>query len=244
MASQVDIANLALASIGTRSTIAALTEQSAEGLAVALQYNTCLDAVLSAAHWNFARKQVALSLLKDGSLTPPDDVPQPWLYEYAYPTDCVSARYVMPSIASSPNSSTVLSPPFATGQPVPFIISSDVDSNGQPVKVILCNEPQAVLVYTFRLTIPSLYDAPFVIALSNYIGSRLAMALTGDKTLARTAFEVADRTTKDARASNGNEGITIIDNVPDWIRVRGYEADVGYSWQQYVMGPTNLQFIT
>lgn len=243
-ASQVDIANLALASIGTRSRIAALNEQSAEAIAVRLHYDTCLDAVLGAAHWNFARKQVAAALLKDGTLSPPDDVPQPWLFEYAYPSDCVTARYLMPLVTRAPNAGAVLGAPYSSGAPVKFLVSTDVDATDTPNKVILTNEAQAVLVYTVRMTNTQLYDGPFVIALSNYLGARLSIDLTGDKQLARMAFELADRTCRQAQASNGNEGITVIDNVPDWIRVRGYEQDVAPGWSQYVMGPTNLQFIT
>ena len=245
MASTVQIANLALDAIGARATIANFQETSAEARLLARQYDQALEDVLAAAHWNFARKQAALTLLKDGSLSPPDDVPAPWVYEYAYPSDCVAARYVMPSLQSDPNVVGTGAAPFAAASPVRFIISTDEDSNGNAIKVILTNQPAAVLVYTSRVTNSQLYDGPFVRALANYLGALIAIPLSGDKALARSAFQVADATTKSARASNGNEGgPTVIDVVPDWIAARGYQSDMGQGSNAYVMSPSNLVFVT
>lgn len=247
MSSLVEIANLALASIGTRSSIASLTERSAEAAAFSIQYNPCLEAVLGAAHWNFARKQASLTLLKDASATPAGTTPQPWIYEYAYPADCVAARYVMPLFTDAASSS-IFGPGFAsvaTVEQVPcvrFIISTDVDDSGNEIKVILTNQPQAQLVYTKRITNPQLFDGQFTMALSNFIGARLAIALTGDKALARLAFGVADATTKQARANNGNEGLTLQDTTPDWIRARGYDAGA-FNGAPFIMAPVDLSFI-
>lgn len=248
MASDVLIANLALDAIGTRSTIAAISENSEEARAISRQFDNARDDCLAAAHWNFARKQIALTLLKDGSLNPPDDVPAPWLYEYAYPADCIGCRYVMPSANNDPTVAALFGATFAgaaqfsQGRPVRFIVSTDLDSQGNPIKVILTNQAQAVLVYTWRNTDPNLYDSMFVRALANYLGFLISTALTGDKALTKMAFQIADATTKGARANNGNEGITVIDSTPDWIAIRGFEAD--YADGYFIQSPVDLPSIT
>lgn len=246
MTSKVDIVNIGLSAIGTRSTIADFQEASKEASQARLQYDQALGCVLQAAHWNFARGQVVLTLLQDATATPPGPVPQPWLYEYAYPADCVQARYLMPTIASAPGTvAGSASLPAFTGQPVRFLISADKDASGNDIKVILCNMPQAQLVYTRRITNTDLFDDTFTYALGAYLGSRMCMALTGDRARMKDAFAIADNVTREARASNGNEGLTVQDTMPDWIAVRGVVSD----WASppgsiYWQAPQNLVMIS
>ena len=244
--SAIAICNLALDAIGTRSTISSLTERSPEAEACARQYEPALEAVLQAAHWNFARKQITMAVLKDGTVTPSQNVPVPWVYEYAVPNDMLQARYVMPT-AVSQNSTFVGTPAvqYPITPPVRFIVSSDEDTNGNPINVILTNQAQAILVYTYRCTNVNLFDAQFVRAFANYLGFLLCTPLTGDKALAKMAFQVADTTCKAAQASNGNEGITIIDSVPDWITTRGYVMDWGHAQAgQWIFPPQSLAWVS
>lgn len=222
------IGNLALSAIGTRSTIASFTEGSAEANAIALHYDPALEAVLQAARWNFARKQALLTVLKDA--TQGQSVPTPWLYSYAYPSDCTQGRFVMPTVMVNLPSSVVGTPtaPSAVGTAVRFLVSTDVDPNNNQVLVILTNQPQATFVYTARVSNPNLFDGQFVEAFRYYLGARICMQLTGDKTATAAAFKQADALCKAAAASNGNEGLTVIDSVPDWIKARGYASDWGY----------------
>lgn len=224
--SDVQICNLALDAVATRSTITSLQENSKEAKACARHYPSALAATLGAAHWNFARAEVNLSLLRDGTKTPPDPVPQPWLYEYSYPSDCIQARYVKPMLQGNPGSvpgSNSL--PYWIGTPVRFLISSDLDQSGNRTKVILTNQGQAQLVYTTLITDTSLFDEQFTVAFWNYLAHLLARPLSGDKQLSRDCYQLAQETCNKAQKSNGNEGLTIVDQVPDWIRVRGYASD-------------------
>ncbi len=224
--SDTEICNLALSAIGTRSSIASLMENSAEARACNLHYKPTVDAVLQAAFWNFARRQVALAVLLDASKSPPDPTPSPWIYEYAYPSDCLQARYIMPMFNNQPASAPgTASQPFYVGAPVRFVISQDSDAAGNDIKVILTNQAQAQLIYTKRVTDVTMFDATFTQAVAAYLGHRLCIALTGDKAMAKMQFELASQLTLQARASNGNEGLTIIDQIPDWMRVRGYASD-------------------
>src|SRR5258705_48294 len=99
MTSPVDLCNLALDQISARASItginpAALANTVAAQVA-SRTYQLQADAIFGGAHWNSARKQGDLTLLKaargtpetpDGSLPQP---PIPWRYEYAYPDDCL-----------------------------------------------------------------------------------------------------------------------------------------------------------
>lgn len=216
--SQVQICNLALASVGTRSTIASLTEGSAESIQCSLHYDVALEATLRGAHWNFARKQVTLALIADA--TQGQTVPQPWLYEYALPSNCLMARFVLPQMAA-----TGLPVPNVQRQPVPFIIGSDQDADGNDITVLLTNEPSAQLVYTGRMTNPAVYDPSFVDAFVPVLGSKLAIPLTGDRQRRADQLQIAQGLLNAAQVSNGNEGLTVIDHQPDWMRVRGFGGD-------------------
>ena len=55
------------------------------------------------------------------------------------------------------------------------------------------------------------------------------MALTGDKKLANMAIKEANRLIELARVGDGNEGLTINDVTPDWLRVRGVDWATPYS---------------
>lgn len=245
MPSQVEIANMALDVIGARSTIASLNEGTPEANAINRQYPNALDSVLRAAHWNFARRQVPLTLLQDG--TNGGKVPTPWLYEYAYPSDCLLMRRIMPSVQVTPvaGGTGQPSPVAAMAPPVKFILSTDMDASGNPVQVILTNQPQAVGIYTFRNQNTQMFDPLFVQCLAHYLGARICIPLTGDKVMMKNAMEMAHQFSLDAQAKNGNEGITVIDTMPEWIRVRGYAADWAYpDGGIYSYGPQALSMVT
>lgn len=244
--SQVQIANMALDVIGTRSTVASLSEGSNEANAIARHWNNAVDAMLRAAHWNFARKQIALTLLQDATQAQP--VPTPWLYEYAYPSDCVLMRQLVPMIQVQPippvSTPGAVSPVAAYGPPVRFLMGTDNDINGNPLEVLLTNQSQAIGVYTFRNTNTAMWDPLFVQGFAAYLGARVCLALTGDKNTQRMAFQMAQAYETDARRQNGNEGITVIDSTPDWMRVRGYASD--WAWPDggmYTYGPQALSLI-
>lgn len=228
MADQVTIWNMALQAVGTRSSIASTTENSTEANALAIRWDNALAATLQRARWNFARRQALLTLLDDA--TQGQAVPTPWIYKYAYPSDCAQGRNIMPTVLQQPAGTTpgVPSTPTAVGPPIPFLVALDLDSNGNQVKVILTNQPQATFVYTGLVTNTQLFDDQFVEALSIYLASRVCFQLTGDKVLTKDLNAQFDRLCQQAAASNGNEGLTVIDGVPDWIRVRGYAADYAY----------------
>jgi hypothetical protein len=66
-------------------------------------------------------------------------------------------------------------------------------------------------------------DDLFQDAFVKILGATLTIPLTGDKKLANMAIESANAMISEARAVDGNEGLTINDVTPDWIRTRGID---------------------
>lgn len=229
----VTICNMALGEISARSTIASLTENSKEAKYCNIYYAPARDAVLQAARWNFARKQIALTLYRDATKTPPDSVPPPWLYEYVYPSDCIQGRFVLPLFDALPGSAGAQpSAPVYRGPPVKYVVSNDTDiTTGADILVILTNQFQAQFIYTKKTVNPNLFDAQFVDALYVTLAAKLCKPLTGkdpSKYIAQ-AKALVDA----AASSNGNEGLAIQEHTPDWLRARGYLSD--YSFPDFFM---------
>jgi hypothetical protein len=99
----------------------------------------------------------------------------------------------------------------------------------QYAQVILTNVQNAIIEYTRNDTTPDSWEGSFVTAIHTALSGVLAPALTGDKTLARDKIGLANDMILQARVADANEGLTVNDHVPDWLRVRGVggELDTG-----------------
>ena len=104
-------------------------------------------------------------------------------------------------------------------------------------RVVLCNQEFATLVYCQNITDPNIMDDLFQDAWAKVLGATITMALTGDKKIANGAIGEANRMIERARNVDGNEGLTINDVTPDWIRFRGIDMPnspsgpyQGYEW--------------
>lgn len=249
MVAEVDIANRALSQVGTRSTIASLSEISNEADAVNLWFGALRDELLRTAPWNCAKNTDYLSVLKSAPGTPENSdstatqwvkatmPPPPWAYSYGYPQDCLRPLWVIPQIATAafpdgiPITTAVTggSPSFWNGPAIKFAVAIDQDAGGNDMRVILTNQPDAILTYIKRVTNPDVWDQSFDQAFVAALAGRLTFALTGDKKLANMKLSEANIYIEAARVADGNEGLTINDHTPDWIRVRGiaYPAGLG-----------------
>jgi len=96
-------------------------------------------------------------------------------------------------------------------------------------RVILTNQEFAILCYVSDVTDPDLMDDMFMDTWAKILGAEVTIALTGDKKLAQLAIEEANRNIVQARVGDGNEGFTVNDVTPDWIRVRGINSTNPYS---------------
>jgi len=253
--SPVDIANRALAAIGTRSTVASLNPpDSNEAIQANIYIDTCRRQVLRMAPWNSAKNYNVMTLICAAPGTPENPTagttawqkgqpPPPWVYEYAYPSDCLRPLFVVPQFttgftAGVPITTAITggAPNFWSGPPVKFAVGVDQVVNGVPavggpdVKVIWTNQEFAVLAYIKDLSNPDVMDDQLQEAWAMHLAARLTIALTGDKALANLRIKDANDIIQIARTSDGNEGLTINDITPDWIRTRGIDFAWDWAW--------------
>ncbi|TAJ26825.1 MAG: hypothetical protein EPO67_17950, partial [Reyranella sp.] len=126
---EVDLCNRALSRLGTRATIAAFSENSTEARTVSIWYAATRDALLRAHDWNFARRRVALAELGAPA--------SGWAYRFALPADCLRLLRLES---------------VAPGLPSPrFEVAGDGAG-----RVVLCDEPSPLAVYTARVEDPAL----------------------------------------------------------------------------------------
>lgn len=235
MTSPVDIVNISLAEIGSQSSVQRInpSDGSTESNIASTLYTPKIDALHRAAHWNCAKFQGALTLLRaaviDGEVSD-DPPPLPWYYEYLYPPECLQARYILPFV----DTATSLDAPLTTGiavlpnqflgPPARFSVSMDI-VNGKQTRVILTNAKDAILVYTRRIVNPDLWDPHFLGAATSLLGAWFVNALFRNRALMMDQFNTAKELIQQARISDGNEGLTSADHMPDWMTVRGTNAN-------------------
>lgn len=90
-------------------------------------------------------------------------------------------------------------------------------------RVILTNQESALCCYLKRVTDPNVMDEQFVEAWVRLLGAGLCKPLSGDQALAKQAIIEANQIIVEARKADGNEGLTINDVTPDFIRQRGID---------------------
>ena len=255
----VTLCNLALDQISSTRQGNAVTSlsppsppNSLNAQVAARTYQPQVDATFRAAHWNSARRQVALTLLSSAVGTPENPTgkdalgntlpvpPMPWLYEYAWPPDCLAMRFVMPQ----PSPLVTGSPPLMTNlgvssfpqvvTSVPFVPAIDLDSSGNQIKVILTNARTAQGVYTGRINNVDLWDSSLQNAVIAVLASWFALPCTGKMDLMKLRTQIAVGLIQQARITDGNEGITTTDHTPDFMQVR----NAGTIWGSGFLGDT------
>lgn len=173
--SPADVVNLALQRIGYKGRVGNLYDGSAAANDALDIYAQTRDELLRQNDWGFAEITQVLTLLKQAlaQYIPPvvwDPVfhpAPPWYYEYEYPSNCLKIRAV--------KSVPMFRPNF---DPQPNVWSVANDNVTSPRKrVILCNVPNAILVFTGQVTDPTLWDVDFIEAFAAALGRRLAPAL-------------------------------------------------------------------
>lgn len=107
-----------------------------------------------------------------------------------------------------------------------FNLTFDIKSTQ---RVILTNQEFATLAYVRQVTDPNVWDPLFSDALTDYVGAAINFSLAGDKTLSNMLIKQCNSSITTARGVDGNEGLTINDVTPDWIRIRGVNYTEGFS---------------
>lgn len=175
-----DIINDALARIGYKLRIGSIWEGSTAAKLALTIYSQTRDDLLRSQDWGFASRDTDLTLLKQappggyGGVQWTSAYPMlPWFFSYAYPSDALKIRAVKPTPVFIPN--------FDPSHNI-FSIENDntlTTPQGGPQKVILCNVPNAVCLYTAQVTAPLQWEVGFTEALCAAIGRRLAPSLLG-----------------------------------------------------------------
>lgn len=196
MASEVQIAKMALAHIGDRYDISDLAEASVEAEQVSLVFDDARDMVLRRHPWGFAKKYSIVSALAG-------TVPGKWDYMYTYPVDCLLFRHIYNSLGDDQ-------------PPIPY----EVAVNGTGAKVILTDQVDAELVYTFAVTDPGTFDAEFTMALSYEIAAMIAMPLIGDLDIAKSLRQLSMDVMTMAEVDDSNEAIDEDDREAPYITAR------------------------
>ncbi len=114
-----------------------------------------------------------------------------------------------------------------SGTGATFTLTQESTKSDQ--RVILTNQEFATLAYVKQVTDPNVWDSLFQSALYNLMGAAVCIALTGDKKLANMCIAETNTAIAEARKVDGNEGLTINDITPDWIRTRGFPGSDGFT---------------
>lgn len=255
MASSVDICNRSLLSIGSRDQVSSITpsDGSTSADACAVLFTPTFESLGRAAHWNCLRAQTTLSLLRAAAGTPENPLgttlsipPTPWLYSYAVPSNSLKIRALIPTILAStglvPSTTfnNVAATTFGNAEAIPFAVAYDTDIGGNPINVILTNLSQAQAVFTVNQPNPIIWDSQFQAAMVASLAAFLVPALSLNMTLMNTAIKLADGIIAQARVSDGDEGVMVMDHTPDWILARGGSdgfANNGYLGSYYEAMP-------
>jgi hypothetical protein len=211
MASKIEICNLALSEIGS-DTIVSLDDNAKEARLCRLYFDRTRDRLLRSHDWNFARKRQDLALLSDTY--------SKWTYAYAYPSDCICVREIYNGNAESSYANGLYNRDasrFRATLKVEYEIATDSDKDQ---KLILTDYPEAELIYTSRVTNPTLWDEGFVDAMVYLLAARLAVPLHDDKTLQLRLVQQAAAAVRAAQADNANEEHTPPDDDGDFVRAR------------------------
>lgn len=188
-----DVVNAALTRMGYELSVGTLYDGSKAARNALNIYGQTRDEMLRDGNWKFAERNATLALLKSAPTIPggygyiPPIVwsstypPLPWIFEYAWPDDCLKVRAIKAVPLIIPN----IDP-----QPVIYGIEND-NSLVPPAKVILCNVQDAAIVYTGRVTDPITWEPDFTEALVAALEQRLVAGLKDAQQIQVAAADAA-----------------------------------------------------
>lgn len=198
MTSKVSISNLAFAALGEKAFIQSLDEASVHARYANLFYDQARRAALRSHPWSFARQEKTLALLSDQHSNR-------WKYRYAMPEKCIRARYIENGY---------------TPDKVPFEVALNTDGES---KVILTNQANAKLIFTYDVENPTLFDAGFVDAFVYALAHRLCPTIAPNKAAdMERKFLMA---VQNARAYDAGEGEMDDLYTSDWLEERVSGSD-------------------
>lgn len=195
MASQVDIANMALSDIGEEGSIVSLDEDTVEARRCKTFYTEALKSTLEDSDWSFARRQVELSL--SGT------APTGWTYSYAYPANTVRVREIIQA--------------DRTEDRIPFDIFTDENRNS---KFIVTDQETASAWVTSLIDATEIFTSSFVNALHYKLASMIAIPITRSADIKKAMEQQYLSAIAKASANDKREKQMDKPRDTDWIRAR------------------------
>lgn len=222
MTSEVDLCNLSLAHLGDSATVTSLTppEGSAQAEHCSRFYPIARDSLLEQHDWKFNTRDTVGALLSTVPLIG-------WRYAYSVPTDALRVIAVIApqNLTNDPAFNipgyTTSSDAYTTNEPKsqPFVVRTLSDGT----QVIYTNQPDAIIIYTIRVTDSAQFSPLFVDTLSWYLASYMAgpiikgeVGAAEAKRCLQVAMTLMGRATvSDARNSQETQNHTV-----SWIKNR------------------------
>lgn len=221
MASEVDIANIALSHLGARAQVSAISppDGSVEAGYCARFYPLARREVLEAMNFSFSKTRVQLAEVTNDSTV--------WSYAYAMPSDCITPlRVLRLEFAQQIMLLWPIGYRYTDGdwQRIEDSFSergsAAFEVEGQ---VLRTNEPEAVLLYKRDVTdttkLSPLATSAIGMVLAGYLAGPIIKGLDGAKVGAQwreQGFMMAAK----AAASNANGSAEHSDHVPEFIAAR------------------------
>lgn len=181
--SKEKIYNITLNNLGVTAIVQNTTEITPRITTLNNYYDMALEQVMKDYDWNFLNRTEALILSCEKSPNPK------FHYCYDYPNDCIAARKVIDSFGGNYHKFTVTT-----------------SKNGS--KLILCNIPNASLVYTRRLDnqVPEAYfTSEFVTALCFYLAFIASDSIVSDSNKKQLNYQAYQTSLIRAKAMDANE---------------------------------------
>lgn len=221
MTTLVDVANRALGLARARTTLTSLVGTDPEIVNVNLNLTPIRLFLLRSFYWNFAKSFATLTLTKTATGVIPwtnAQPPPPWPYEYNFPSNCVAIRFIL----GQPNASLMF--------PIFPVQVSSVDTealyykweliNDGGTRQIVTDAPNAVACITLDVTDPDFWENDFREAFVALLAAKIIIPLSGDIKLAQILQQQAIQILMEAKTEAANEGIDIVDNLPDTLKAR------------------------
>ena len=201
-----NICNMALSHIQSK-TINDLSENSPEAKACVLFYDNIRRVMLEDFDWSFARIGLNLPL----HVNNPSDTQ--FEYQYVYPSQALAIRKL--SFKDSPE------------RQIDYRVAVVEDVNGSELKVLWCNFPDPLCVYTKNIVSNDLMSPKFIIAFSYRLAIELCTALNLEGRKAElTQFYGA--TMDEAQSSDANQFHDTVGHVDLADTMNGRSQITGY----------------
>jgi hypothetical protein len=199
---EAGVCNRALLRIGQSQLINDLTQASPIARACQALYADSRDATLEARWWPFAKRRATLAEIAEADL--PEAGIGGWAYAYTLPADCIAPRYIE-ALTDDTDEEVIAVNSDAIGiasgaRPIPFDTEDDGDR-----RILLTDQPAAVLVYTARVTQVARFTPLFKDALSFKLASDLAFGIAKKPAVGREMLVAFERALERAAGSSAKQ---------------------------------------